>query len=178
MEKTMRNLKKYFRTLPVIAVCLLVLGTAATFAQKKLMVLRSGSPVVKVLLSGMVHRNDNDVPVEKAETVKSGEILDWTITSRNDGDAPAFDYKAIGHVPPGTQFVAGSVTADGSATVSYSIDNGKTFAAEPTIEQKQADGSIKKVPAPVSMYTEIRYQWADPLVQGTTLNASYKVRLK
>jgi len=174
----MRNLKKYFRTLPFVAVCLLVLGTAATFAQKKFMVLKSGSPVVKVLLSGMVHRNDQDIPVEKAETVKSGEILDWTISSRNEGDAPALEYKAIGHVPPGTQFVPGSVTADGSVSVAYSIDNGKSFSAEPTIDQKQADGSIKKVPAPAAMYTQIRYQWADPLVQGTTLNASYKVRLK
>jgi len=27
------------------------------------------------------------------------------------------------------------------------------------IEVKQADGSVKEVPAPVSMYTEVRYEW-------------------
>jgi hypothetical protein len=32
--------------------------------------------------------------------------------------------------------------------------------------------------APASMYTEIRYEWADPLVQGGKLSASYKVRVK
>jgi len=46
------------------------------------------------------------------------------------------------------------------------------------IEEKQADGSVKRVPAPVSMYTEIRYEWSDPLAQGGKLSLSYKVRVK
>lgn len=174
----MRKLKKHVRTLPVAILCLLILGSAAAFAQKKFMVLSAGRPVVKVLLAGAVERESGRVPVEKAELVKSGEILDWTITSLNEGNAPARDYKAIGVVPPGTHLVAGSVSADGSATVTYSIDNGKSFSAEPTIQEKQADGSIKTVPAPVAMYTQIRYEWSDPLRQGTSLNASYKVRLE
>lgn len=174
----MRKLKKHVRALPVAVLCLLILGSAAAFAQKKFMVLSAGRPVVKVLLAGSVERENGRVPVEKAELVKSGEILDWTITSLNEGNAPARDYKAIGVVPPGTHLVAGSVSADGSATVTYSIDNGKNFSAAPTIEEKQADGSIKKVPAPMAMYTQIRYEWSDPLRQGAALNASYKVRLE
>jgi hypothetical protein len=75
------------------------------------------------------------------------------------------------------QLIAGSVSADGTASVTYSIDNGKSFLAEPTIDEKQADGSVKRVPAPVSMYTQIRYEWIDPLNQGARLNASYRVRL-
>jgi len=62
--------------------------------------------------------------------------------------------------------------------VTYSIDNGKSFSAQPTIEEKQPDGSTKKVPAPATMYTQLRYEWADPLVQGGKVSASYKVRLK
>lgn len=174
----MRNLRKHVRALPVAVLCLLVLGSAAAFAQKKFMVLSTGRPIVKVLLSGSVERENGRIPVEKAELVKSGEILDWSITSLNEGNAPAHDYKAVGVVPPGTHLVAGSVTADGSATVTYSIDNGKSFSAAPTIEEKQPDGTIKKVPAPTSMYTQIRYEWSDPLNQGTTLHASYKVRLE
>lgn len=174
----MRNIKKHLGTLPVVVVCLLVLGTAAAFAQQRFMLRMTARPEVKVLLSGAVEREKGLVPVAEAATVKSGEIIDWTITSMNEGNAPAHDYKAIGTVPPGTQFVAGSVTADGSAKVSYSIDNGVSFSAQPTIEEKQPDGSVKKVPAPVSMYTRIRYEWANPLEQGAKLNATYKVRLK
>ena len=171
------KIKKHLRTLPVIALCLLVLGSAAAFAQKNLMVLRTGRPEIKVLLSGVVERQSGRIPVQEAATVKSGEIMDWTITSMNEGTAPARDYKAVGVVPPGTEFVAGSVTADGGATVTYSIDRGKSFSERPTIEVKQPDGTTKKVAAPTSMYTQVRYEWADPLEQGAKRNASYKVRL-
>lgn len=174
----MKKPRKHVRALPIAVVCLLVLGSAAAFAQKKFMVLSTGRPIVKVLLSGSVERENGRVPVEKAELVKSGEVLNWTITSLNEGNAPARDYKAVGVVPPGTHLVAGSVSAEGSPTVTFSIDNGKSFSAEPTIEEKQPDGSIKKVAAPISMYTQIRYEWSDPLHQGTTLHASYKVRLE
>ncbi len=171
------KIKKHIRTLPVAALCLLVLGSAAAFAQKKFMVLRTGRPEIKMLLSGVVERQNGRIPVQEAASVKSGEVMDWTITSTNEGNAPAREYKAIGVVPNGTQFVAGSVTADGAATVTYSIDRGKSFSERPTIEEKQPDGTIKKVAAPTSMYTQIRYEWADPLEQGAKRNASYKVRL-
>jgi uncharacterized repeat protein (TIGR01451 family) len=173
----MRTIKKYASTLPVIALCLLILGSAAAVAQKKFMTLRAGRPVVKVLLSGMVEREDTKVPVEKAALVKSGEILDWTITSVNEGNAPANEYNAIGKIPAGTQFMAGSASADGAAAVTFSIDNGKSFSSTPTVDERQADGSVKKVPAPVSMYNQIRYAWSASLNQGDKLTASYKVRL-
>lgn len=171
------KLKKHIRKLPILALCLLVLSSAAAFAQKKFMVLNTGRPEIKVLLTGVVERQNGRIPVQEAATVKSGEIMDWTISSMNEGNAPARDYKAVGVVPPGTEFVAGSITAEGAATVTYSIDRGKSFSARPTIEERQPDGSVKKVDAPTSMYTQIRYEWADPLEQGAKRNASYKVRL-
>jgi uncharacterized repeat protein (TIGR01451 family) len=174
----MTKFKKHVHRLPVVALCLLILGSAAAFAQKKFMMIRSGRPQVKILLAATVERAHVKIPVEKASIVKSGEILDWTITSVNEGSAPAHDYKTIGKIPTGTEFIAGSVTADGSATVTYSIDNGKSFWTQPTIEEKQPDGSLKKVPAPASMYTQIRYEWADPLNENSKLDVSYKVRLK
>ena len=173
----MRRIKKYASTLPVIALCLLVLGSAAAFAQKKFMMLHAARPVVKVVLSGTVERNDTKIPVEKAELVKSGETLAWTITSVNEGNAPANEYNAVGKIPAGTHFVAGSASAEGAAAVTYSIDNGKTFSATPMVDERQADGSIKKVPAPTSMYHQVRYAWSAPLNQGDKVNASYKVRL-
>lgn len=173
----MKPIKKYGSSLPVLALCLLILGSAAAFAQKKFMILRTGRPVVKVVLSGTVERDDVRVPVEKAALVKSGEILNWTITSVNEGNAPANEYSAVGKIPTTTQFVAGSATAEGSAAVTFSIDNGKSFSSTPMVDERQADGSVKKVPAPVSMYNQIRYSWAAPLVEGEKRNASYKVRL-
>jgi uncharacterized repeat protein (TIGR01451 family) len=155
----------------------LILGSAAAFAQKKFMILSSGRPVVKVMLSGAVERDNTQVPVEKAALVQSGEILNWNITSVNEGNAPANEYNAVGKVPAGTSFVAGSANADGSAAVTFSIDNGKSFSPKPMVDERQADGSLKKVPAPVSMYKQIRYSWTAPLNEGEKFNASYKVRV-
>jgi uncharacterized repeat protein (TIGR01451 family) len=176
----MTKLKKNFRALTLAALGLLILGGAATLAQRQLRsaAVVSGRPMVKVTLSGSVLRDQTRLPIEKATSVNPGEILDWTITSENDGNAPAHDYKAVGQIPKGTMLVAGSTTSDGSAKVAYSIDNGKTYSAQPMIEERQADGSTKQVPAPVSMYTQVRYEWADPLTEGGKLQASYKVRVK
>lgn len=174
----MTKLKKNFRTLPFVALCMLVLGCAAALAQRQFTSVASGRPEVKVSLAGLVERNKEAIPVEKAAAVNPGETINWTITSENDGNAPAREYKTVGQIPKGTTFVAGSATAEGSTTVVYSIDNGQTYSVQPMIEEKQADGSTKPVPAPISMYTQVRYEWADPLAANTKLSATYKVRVK
>src|SRR6266851_533920 len=175
MNMTM-NSKNKIAALFVAALSLLVLG-AAGFAQKHYMLATTARPEVKIQLAGAVERDSSAVLLEKSTVVNPGEILDWTITSENAGNVAAIEYKTIGHIPHGTTFVADSAKADGAKTV-YSIDGGKSYSAQPMIEVKQADGSVKRVPAPASMYTEIRYEWADPLVQGGKLSASYKVRVK
>jgi uncharacterized repeat protein (TIGR01451 family) len=174
----MTKLKKNLRALPLAALSLLILGVGGALAQRQFSRPATGRPEVKVLLAGSVQRDQKRLPLDKAATVNPGEVLDWTIVSENDGDAPARNYRAVGQIPQGTVLVAGSATADGSATVQYSIDNGKTYSATPTVEEKQADGSVKVVPAPVSMYTQLRYEWADELASGGKLQASYKVRVK
>lgn len=173
----MTRLRKRFGVLPFV-LCLLVVGSALGFAQRQLARLETGRPAVKVLMSGAVEREAGLVSLEKVEAVKPGEILEWNITSLNDGTAAAHDYKAVGHIPKGTTFVEGSATAENGSTVTYSIDGGKTFTTLPVIEEKQEDGSVKQVPAPVSMYTEVRYEWSDAFSAGTKLTASYKVRVK
>ncbi|HJR08740.1 MAG TPA: hypothetical protein VJ842_15880 [Pyrinomonadaceae bacterium] len=175
----MKQLKKKMSVPVVAALCLLLVGTAAAFAQRQLAARTvAGQPEVKVKLAGSLKRDDKSLSLDKAGEVHPGEILDWTITSANEGDAPARQYKTIGQIPRGTSYIAGSAVAEYGAAVSYSIDGGKNFAAQPVIEEKQADGTKKMVPAPVSMYTQVRYEWSDPLAAGTTLSASYKVRVK
>jgi uncharacterized repeat protein (TIGR01451 family) len=177
----MKKLQKKMTAPTVAALCLLLVGTAAAAFAQRQMAARStaaGQPEVKIKLSGSLKRNDQSLTLDKVSAVHPGEILDWTITSANEGSAPARQYKTIGQIPQGTSFVAGSAVAEYGASVSYSIDGGKNFAARPVIEEKQADGSKKMVPAPASMYTQVRYDWDDPLAAGSTLSASYKVRVK
>lgn len=175
----MKTLKKKMTAPIVVALCLLLVGTAGAFAQRQMSARKSaGQPEVKVKLAGSLKRNDESLALDKVSAVHPGEILDWTITSANEGDGAARQYKTIGQIPQGTSFIAGSAVAEYNASVSYSIDGGKNFAAQPTIEEKQADGTTKSVPAPASMYTQVRYEWSDPLAAGSTLSASYKVRVR
>jgi uncharacterized repeat protein (TIGR01451 family) len=176
----MPTLKSKFGSFVFASFCLLALGSVAVFAQRHFMARSAvvARPEIKVELAATVERDNNLVPVEKANLVKQGETLDWTITSENSGQAAAQDYKAVGRIPAGTSFVAGSAKVDGGAKVVYSLDGGKSFSAAPTIPERQADGSSKQVPAPVSMYTNVRYEWADPLAPGGRVTASYKVRVK
>jgi uncharacterized repeat protein (TIGR01451 family) len=175
----MKKLNARFHALPVAVICLLVAFGAAAVAQRQSARTQpSARPDIKVMLAGAVERNAARLPVEKVASVLPGETLDWTITSENAGNAAAHQYKTVGQIPKGTTFISGSATADGTASVTYSIDNGQTYSATPTIEEKQADGSMKRVAAPVSMYTQLRYEWAEPLADGGKLTASYKVRVK
>jgi uncharacterized repeat protein (TIGR01451 family) len=171
----MINSKKKIAVALVATLSLFVLG-AVGFAQKHFMI-SAARPEVNVKLTAAVERDTALVPLEKAEAVNPGEVLDWTITSENTGNASAIGYKAVGHIPRGTIFVAGTAKAEGAKTV-FSIDGGKSYSDKPMIEEKQPDGTVKRVPAPVAMYTDIRYEWSDPLVQGGKLSASYKVRVK
>ena len=174
----MSNPKTKLGAFALAALGLLALGSAAGLAQRHFMAAAVERPEVKVELAAAVERDNGLVPVEKVKLVNPGETLDWTIKSENSGGAPALDYKAVGRIPAGTSYVAGSAKVEGSAKILYSLDGGKSYSANPMIEEKQADGSIKKVAAPVNMYTNVRYEWADPLVPGGHVSASYKVRVK
>jgi hypothetical protein len=157
----MTSLKKKWGTAPLLALCLVALIGGGAFAQRQFASAGGGGrPEVKVQLNGSVERGGNRLTLDKVENVKPGEILDWQIVSSNEGSAEARDYKAVGHIPVGTALVAGTAAADDEhgSSVTFSIDGGKTFSTQPIIEERQADGSVKKVPAPVSMYTEVRYE--------------------
>ena len=73
--------------------------------------------------------------------------------------------------------MADSAQAD-AAVVTFSLDGGKTFSKQPMIEEKQADGSVKQVPAPVDMYTQVRFEAERPLNAGEKFDAFYSVRVK
>jgi uncharacterized repeat protein (TIGR01451 family) len=171
----MFNSKKKIAALTLATLSLLAV-TAVGFAQRHL-ISAIARPEVKVQLSATVERDSELVPLEKASAVRPGEVLDWTILSENSGNAAAHDYKTVARIPRGTEFIAGSAKAEGAKAV-YSIDNGKSFSDKPTVEEKQADGTVKRVAAPVAMYTDIRYEWSDPLAQGGKLSAAYKLRVK
>ena len=174
----MLKLRRRLGLAPLVLVAVVALGGAAAFAQRQLANRAGGRPEIKITLAGSVERGGQKLALDRVENVRPGEVLDWQIVSANDGAGAARDYKAVGHIPQGTVFVAGSAEGEAGSVVTYSIDGGKTFSSQPIVEEKQPDGTVKRVPAPVSMYTEVRYEWSDALAAGGKLTASYKVRVK
>jgi uncharacterized repeat protein (TIGR01451 family) len=135
-------------------------------------------PYVVVNLLGAILRGDTSVPIDKAAAVQPGETVRWTVNANNQGTAPALDYSVSGRVPSGTEFVSGSALGESSPMVTYSIDGGKAYSDQPTVQQKQADGSIVTVPAPTLAYTNVRFTWTAALPAGKTRLAYYDVRVK
>jgi hypothetical protein len=174
----MNRLKNRRSAAPLLALVVVALVGGAALAQRQLRAANTGRPAIKVELAGSVERGGARLALDRVENVKPGEVLDWQIVSSNEGAGEAHDYKAVGHIPAGTVLVAGSAAGENGSSVTYSIDGGKTFSTQPVVEERLADGTLKKVPAPVSMYTEVRYEWSDALAAGGKLSASYKVRVK
>jgi uncharacterized repeat protein (TIGR01451 family) len=160
-----------------LSLSLLLVISAVAFANKG-GAFSNARPQVIVNLSGTVERESKKVSLDKVDSVKPGEILQWTIVSENQGDASAIQYKAVGKIPTGTILVADSAQAEGDAVTTYSIDGGKNFSKQPMIEEKQSDGSVKMVAAPISMYSQIRFEWNAPLNAKEKLNANYNVEVK
>jgi uncharacterized repeat protein (TIGR01451 family) len=172
-----RNKNKTNRFVLGLVLGLLFIGSAVGFARNSSAFTPNSRPQISIVLAGVVERDKEMLNLEKADSVKPGEILHWTITSENKGDAIANEYKAVGKIPAGTVFVADSAKADSNPTVKYSID-GKNFSVQPMIEEKQADGTVKMIPAPVAMYSQVRFEWNASLNKGEKLTANYDVRVK
>jgi uncharacterized repeat protein (TIGR01451 family) len=173
----------------------LLVGGAVAFAQHNAIVKRiftspatavastpvvqqvASRPLVKLFLTGAVERDSKTIPIEKAGPVTPGEVVSFTMSSVNEGSAPAREYRAVGQIPRSATFVAGSALSDGTR-VTYSIDNGDKYSSVPMIDEKQPDGTIKEVAAPVWMYTQLRFEWVDPLEASGKLVASYQIKVK
>ena len=165
------------RLLQALFISLLVTSGVMALSLRNGTPVQSGSPEMKINLSGTVARSSGNVAIEKAGSVSPGEVINYTITSNNEGSGAARDYKTIGPIPARTIYVDGSAKAEGASSV-YSLDGGKSYSANPMIDQRQPDGSIKKVPAPLSMYTQVRFEWDSPVAGKSHCSASYQVRIK
>jgi len=152
------------------ALTLITVVAVAAYAQTR--------PAVKVALSGMIERGSKESPLSEAGSVRPGEMLRWTILSRNEGQAPAINYQTSAPIPKGTVYVPGSASGESTPQITYSIDGGRAYSAQPMIPEKQPDGTTKMVPAPPTMYTHVRFQWGSPLGASNTVKAYYSTRVK
>ena len=138
-------------------------------------------PNVQLKLTGSVVTKSADgkttlTPVEK-EAPKSGDEVEYDIAATNVGTVPALKLMPTGKIPAGTTYVDGSAKAP-RAKIEFSLDQGKTWSAVPTVTVKGPNGTPVVKKADPSLYTAIRFITDGALAPHGTLQYTYEVRVK
>jgi uncharacterized repeat protein (TIGR01451 family) len=120
----------------------------------------------------------NWVATDNQVKVKPGDRLRFTVVAKNTGNKAAQDFAVTQPVPKGTTIVLQSAAASTPATVTYSIDQGKTFAAQPMVKVVKANGTTEEKPAPAEAYSHVRWRTAQSLEPSANVNATYQVMVR
>lgn len=118
-------------------------------------------------------------PLQGNVTVQPGDVIRYTVTGANNGSRPANNLVVTQPIPRQTAYILNSSsTINSTATVTYSIDNGKTFVAKPTVQVKLTDGKVETRPAPAEAYTHVRWKFTNAIAAKSQVAAAYQVRVK
>ncbi|TAL16466.1 DUF11 domain-containing protein [bacterium] len=107
-----------------------------------------------------------------------GDVLAYAITYKNDGDANAVGAQIVDPIPNATAYLPGSAaTAD--AELTFSIDGGKNYSAEPVTYTIADEKGVKvQKTATPEMYTHIKWKLLKPVLPGGTGTLEFKVKVK
>lgn len=109
--------------------------------------------------------------------VNPGDILRYTVSSANTGTSVAKNLTITQPIPNQMVYELETAKSGNQAVVTYSIDNGKTFVAKPTIKIKTEEGKTVEKPAPAEIYTHIRWQFSS-LPSAAKITAMYEVKVQ
>ena len=143
---------------------------------------QAAGPDVKVHLMG-IHQPAGTPEAKWASLsdktkVAPGDRILYKIQLANRGDREASHASALGPIPAGTAYVAGTASTSPGLRIDYSVDGGKSFSSSPTITLTGKDGKPQVVPAPADRYTTVRWTWNTPLPAGAEANVSYQVQVR
>ena len=110
-----------------------------------------------------------------AEKVSPGIAVIYTLSAKNTSAAPVADVVMTDPIPDQMEYVDGSVSAE-NARVTFSVDGGKTFAAQSALRVRGENGAMR--PAGPADFTHIRWQLEKPLGPGEVYATSFKARVE
>jgi uncharacterized repeat protein (TIGR01451 family) len=125
-------------------------------------------------------KNQPQVKWEKLEgkvTVNPEDVLRYTLQGQNVGNGAAKELVLTQPIPNQTKYEIGSAT-NGDYNVTYSIDGGQTYVADPTIEITYLDGTKAIVPAPAEFYTHIKWESKKDVEPEAQVAVSYNVEVE
>ena len=115
-----------------------------------------------------------------AQEVFPGNVLEYRLDLTHVGeDTLPTGVSVRGPIPDNTQYLASSASQGGLAELTFSIDGGETFAAEPiTRTETDENGNDVIVTVPPSEYDVARWTLNDPLEPGQVLTFIYRVEVQ
>jgi uncharacterized repeat protein (TIGR01451 family) len=107
-------------------------------------------------------------------TATPGDKLRYTLKSENKGTNPVKNLVLTQPIPQGMTYILKSTTTPAT----YSIDNGKTYSPNPTIQIRLANGNLETQPAPANAYTHVRWELNEAIAPGQSTSVSYQVKVR
>ncbi len=118
-------------------------------------------------------------PVQGSVVVQPRDVILYTLSATNNGDRPANNLVLTQPIPQRTKYVLNSATAEGKSTkITYSIDNGRSFVEQPTVQVKLPDGKVETRPAPAEAYTHVRWKFVSAIQPKAAEKGNYQVQVK
>lgn len=112
--------------------------------------------------------------------VGQGEVLRYSVSGANNGEKAVNNLTINQPIPRGMAYVLNSATVNEKtgAQITYSINGGKTYVKNPTVEVKLADGTVETRPAPDTAYTHVRWNFGKSVPGKGRVNGTYQVRVR
>jgi uncharacterized repeat protein (TIGR01451 family) len=118
------------------------------------------------------------VQLAPMDTIKSGDVLVYSVTYQNSGKSVAKDVTVINPIPVNTVYIPESA-AGKDTKIFFSINGGATYQPAPVM-QKIRDSAGKEIiqPAPPELFTHIKWMVQVPVSPNATGMTTFKVRVK
>ncbi len=106
-----------------------------------------------------------------------GDEIRYRLVFRNVTAGPVKNIQFVDPIPSGMVYVLGSATSDQGVRAEYSIDGGRTYAAQPLISVVEGGKQVPK-PASAEQYTHVRWTVVGVLVRGAQVAVEFRGRVK
>lgn len=116
-------------------------------------------------------------PLEDNAAVSPGDVLRYKIVGQNTGESAANNLAVTQPIPDQMTYKLNSASSENQADITYSVDQGETFVAEPKIKISQEDGTVIERPAPPEAYTHVRWQFP-AVTPESGATAMYEVQVQ
>ena len=119
-------------------------------------------------------------PLPPEDRVLPGEILRYRLVGKNNGSQPVSSMVLTQPIPSEMTYILNS--AKGASNITFSIDNGVTFDANPTITNVNElginNGQLVEQAAPPENYTHVRWNFERVLDPGEEFVGTFEVRVR